>query len=125
MASGCPREPEFELFGRSPLTDNDPATTARVREAFTAFFGDKCMDMPQGAASEDFSEIPVALGAPYTYWGVGGTDPVVFEQAMESGRVEQDIPVNHSPHYAPVIQPTLDAATQAMVVAALAWLAAP
>lgn len=124
MASGCPREPEFEMFGRFPLTDNDPGATARVREAFTAFFGDRCMDMPQGAASEDFSEIPVALGAPYTYWGVGGTDPAAFRQAMESGRVEQDIPVNHSPHYAPVIQPTLDAATQAMVVAALAWLAA-
>jgi hippurate hydrolase len=121
-ASGCPREPEFDMFDRFPLTDNDPATTARVREAFIAFFGDRCWDMPQGAASEDFSEIPAALGVPYTYWGVGGTDPVAFERAMASGRVAQDIPVNHSPNYAPVVQPTLDAATQAMVVAALVWL---
>ncbi|MGE2713292.1 amidohydrolase [Mycolicibacterium litorale] len=123
QASGSPREPEFEMFGRFPLTDNDPATTDRVREAFTGFFGDRCLDMPQGAASEDFSEIPAALGAPYTYWGVGGTDPVAFRRAMESGRVAQDIPVNHSPDYAPVVQPTLDAATQALVIAALAWLA--
>lgn len=35
----------------------------------------------------------------------------------------QDIPVNHSPSFAPVIQPTCDTGTQALVVAALAWLA--
>ena len=41
----------------------------------------------------------------------------------EAGRVAQDIPVNHSASFAPVIQPTLDTGTQALVVAALAWLA--
>jgi hippurate hydrolase len=33
------------------------------------------------------------------------------------------IPVNHSSRFAPVIQPTLQTGTQALVVAALAWLA--
>lgn len=33
-----------------------------------------------------------------------------------------DIPVNHSPRFAPVIQPTLDTGTQALIVAALACL---
>jgi hippurate hydrolase len=37
--------------------------------------------------------------------------------------VATDIPVNHNPAFAPVIQPTLDVGTQALVVAALAWLA--
>jgi hypothetical protein len=37
--------------------------------------------------------------------------------------VAQDIPVNHSANFAPVIQPTLDTDTQALVVATLAWLA--
>jgi len=37
--------------------------------------------------------------------------------------VDQDIPVNHSPLFAPVIQPTLDTGTKALVAAALAWLA--
>lgn len=35
----------------------------------------------------------------------------------------QDIPGNHSTAFAPVIQPTLDTGTQALVVAALTWLA--
>ncbi|MGW3917390.1 hypothetical protein ACWEBX_38850, partial [Streptomyces sp. NPDC005070] len=33
-----------------------------------------------------------------------------------------DIPVNHSPTFAPVIQPTLDTGVSALAVAALAWL---
>jgi amidohydrolase len=40
-ASGCPKDPQFELFDRFPLTDNDPATTARVAAAFGEFFGDQ------------------------------------------------------------------------------------
>jgi len=37
--------------------------------------------------------------------------------------VDEDIPVNHSPLFAPVIQPTLDTGTKALVAAAPAWLA--
>ncbi|MDV3126858.1 amidohydrolase [Mycobacterium sp. 21AC1] len=122
-ASRSPRAPEFELFDRFPLTDNDSDTTSRVREAFKAFFGERSHEMPQGSASEDFSDIPVALGVPYTYWGIGGIDPATYQKAQDTGQVDQDIPVNHSPEFAPVIQPTLDTATQALVVAALAWLA--
>lgn len=122
-AAGSPRDPELEMFDRFPLTDNDVETTGRVRAAFEAFFGDRCRELPQGAGSEDFSEIPSALGVPYSYWGIGGIDPAAFRQALERGRVNEDIPVNHSPSFAPAVQPTLDTGTQALVVAALAWLA--
>jgi hippurate hydrolase len=125
QASGSPKEPEFELFDRFPPTRNDPATTARVRAAFDACFGDRVQDLPLQTASEDFSDIPDALSAPYTYWGIGGIDPETYDRAAAAGRVFQDIPVNHSPAFAPVIQPTLDTGTQAMVTAALAWLARP
>ncbi|PSR59097.1 MULTISPECIES: M20 family metallopeptidase [Nocardia] len=122
QASGSPRDPEFELFDRFPLTDNEPGATARVAEAFAAYFGDHATEMPMASASEDFSDIPNALGVPYTYWGVGGTDPEEFQAALQAGRVMQDIPVNHSPNFAPVIEPTLRTGTEALVVAALAWL---
>lgn len=121
-ASRSPREPEFELFDRFPLTDNDVEVTTRVESAFGAYFDDRWGRMPQGSASEDFSDIPAALGTPYTYWGIGGIDPAVYRAAADAGRVDQDIPVNHSPTFAPVIQPTLDTGTEALVVAALAWL---
>jgi amidohydrolase len=123
QASGSPREPEFELFDRFPLTDNDAGTTERVAAAFGDFFGDRAGEISQQSASEDFSDIPDALGVPYTYWCVGGVDPGTYQRAEQAGRVAQDIPVNHSAAFAPVVQPTLDTGTQALVVAALAWLA--
>jgi amidohydrolase len=123
QASGSPREPEFELFDRFPLTDNDADTTQRVAVAFTEFFGERAGVMGQQTASEDFSDLPTALGVPYTYWRVGCTDPELYRQAAETGRISQEIPVNHSAGFAPVLQPTLDTGTQALVVAALAWLA--
>jgi amidohydrolase len=125
QASGSPAEPEFELFDRYPLTENDPEVTVRVGAAFKAFFGDRAGALPLQSASEDFSDIPRALGAPYTYWGIGGVDADLYRTAQDAGRVAQDIPVNHSAGFAPVVQPTLDTGTQALVVAALAWLSRP
>jgi hippurate hydrolase len=123
QASDSPKDPEFELFDRFPLTDNDPEATDRVAGAFGAFFGERARPIGQGSASEDFSDIPTALGAPYTYWFVGGIDAETYAAAEAAGRVAQDIPVNHSARFAPVLQPTLDTGTEALVVAALAWLA--
>ncbi|SDC92053.1 hippurate hydrolase [Geodermatophilus telluris] len=122
QASGCPREPEFELYDRFPVTDNDPAVTNRVADAFAAHFGDRAGQLPRLSASEDFGDIPTGLGAPYTYWGFGGIDPDTWRAAEEAGRVERDVPVNHHAAFAPVLQPTLDTGTQALVAAALAWL---
>jgi len=121
-ASAAPAPPDFELFEHYPLTDNDPAVTAAVRAAFTNYFGDRAGLLPQQSASEDFSDLPGAFKIPYSYWGIGGIDPDVFRAAEAAGRVAQDIPVNHSARFAPVVQPTLDTGIEAMVVAALAAL---
>lgn len=121
-ASGSPKVPEFELYDQFPPTVNDQPTTETVTEAFADFFGDNAGELPLQSASEDFSDLPNALGVPYTYWAIGGVDPEKYAAAEKAGRIASDIPVNHSPKFAPVIQPTLDVATQAMVVAALAHL---
>lgn len=123
QAAGSPRDPDFETLDSFPLTDNDPDTTARVAAAFGAHFGDRAGPWPQQTASEDFSDIPRAAGIPYPYWAIGGTDPQAYRRAEEAGRVQQDIPANHSPHFLPVPQPTLRTGTEALTVAALAWLA--
>ena len=107
------------------MTDNDPAVTERVAAAFAGYFGDGARQLPLQTASEDFSDIPRALGIPYTYWGIGGTDPALYQQAEAAGRLSQDVPVNHSAHFAPVLQPTLDTGTAALTVPALAWLGQP
>jgi hippurate hydrolase len=38
--------------------------------------------------------------------------------------MEADIPSNHSPHFAPLIRPTLETGVRALAVAAREWFAA-
>ena len=110
-AARSPREPEFELHNHFPVTDNDPEIAERVREAFRAQFGpDRVEEMEPITASEDFSVIPDAFGAPYCYWGLGG-----FVEGREP------VP-NHSPLFAPDQQPTLRVGTEAAASAVLALL---
>ncbi len=123
-ASGSPRSPEFEYYDQYPLTENDPEVTEKIASAFRSHFGSQTVfDLGRVTASEDFSHIPDALETPYTYWGVGCIDAVKYERAFRAGRVDQEIPVNHSEFFAPVIEPTLSTGTQALVVAALTYLA--
>ncbi len=123
QAAGSPRDPDFRTLDSFPLTDNDADTTRRVAGAFGAHFGDRAVPLDQQTASEDFSDIPRAAGIPYTYWGIGGTDPQTYRTAERAGRVQDDIPSNHSPKFLPVLQPTLRTGTEALTAAALAWLA--
>jgi hypothetical protein len=105
------------------LTNNDVKVTEAVTSAFRNHFGaETVFDLGHQTASEDFSRIPDAFGTPYCYWGLGGTDPQKYQKAVDAGRVEQDIPVNHSEYFAPVIEPTLSNGTQAIAVAAMTYL---
>ncbi|MFD8252415.1 amidohydrolase [Streptomyces werraensis] len=121
-ASGAPEGPDFARISSFPPTVNDEEPTQRVADAFAAYFGEAATTVELQTASEDMSEIPRAFGAPFTYWAIGGIDPERYAEAARKGTVTQDIPVNHSPAFAPVIQPTLDTGVGAMTVAALAWL---
>ena len=124
-AAGSPQDPDFEYYDQFPLTSNDEAVTERVTRAFTRHFGVDAVGRatPQ-TASEDFSRIPDAFGVPYTFWLLGGVDPATYGAAVAKGTVAQDIPGNHSPFFAPEIDPTLSMGVQAQVVAALSYLTA-
>ncbi|MFD8204672.1 amidohydrolase [Streptomyces sp. NPDC059701] len=123
-ASGAPAEPTVEHLTSFPPTVNDAAATATVAGAFAARFGADARTLGLQTASEDMSEIPAAFGVPYTYWGIGGTAPELYADAERRGTVQRDVPHNHSPAFAPVLQPTLDTGVRALTTAALAWLAA-
>ncbi|QBR03087.1 M20 family metallopeptidase [Paraburkholderia pallida] len=120
-ASNAPRDPEFTTLSSFPLTENDDATTARLRTAFEAVFGERAYETQPAAASEDFSVFGREWGVPYAFWFVGGTDPEVFAQARAAKKINE-IPSNHSPRFAPVIDTTLRTGLEAMLCAAGAWL---
>lgn len=123
-ASGAPKQPSVEHLNAFPPTVNDPEIAGRLGEAFRAWFGEDAHTIELQTASEDFSAVPHAFGAPFAYWGIGGIDPDTYRAAEERGTVRQDVPVNHSAAFAPVIQPTLDTGIKALAVAALTWLGA-
>ncbi len=123
-AAGSPRPPDFEPYDQFPLTSNDTEVTARVTAAFIDHFGADVVGRaaPQ-TASEDFSRIPDAFGVPYSFWFLGGVDADSYRLAAEKGTIAQDISANHSPRFAPVIDPSLSMGVQAQVIAALSYLA--
>lgn len=123
-ASNAPHPPEFTTLSSYPMTDNDRDATARVAEAFHAQFGDNALESKPMAASEDFSVFGRTWGVPYVFWFVGGTDPQVHAKAKAEGALNT-LPSNHSPRFAPVLEPTLKVGLQAMLSAAAAWLCTP
>jgi len=123
-ASGAPQPPDFENLSRYPLTENDATAAARVADAFHAEFGDAAHEARRASASEDFSEFGRAWNVPYVFWFVGGTDPATYAKAVADGTV-RNIPSNHSPRFAPVLEPTFEVGARAMLAAASAWLCKP
>src|SRR3954454_2975540 len=123
-ASGAPRPPEIKPLDRYALTTNDPVASERILQAFRDHFSEKRVRVTNpSSASEDFGCYGSQWHVPSVFWFVGGTDPRVYAEAKEAGRIH-DIPTNHNPRFAPVLHPTLEAGVEAMVIAARAWLAA-
>ena len=122
-ASGAPRPPEITTLDRYPLNVNDPEATKRVADAFRQHFpGDRVRVTGPAPASEDFGSFGTEWHAPSVFWFIGGTDPDTYAKAKEAGRLNE-LPVNHSPLFAPVIHPTLETGVEALITAARAWLA--
>ena len=121
-ASGAPRLPEITPIDQYPLNFNDKQASDKVAAALRAYFpADQVQHTGPAPASEDFGCFATVWHAPSVYWFIGGTDSKVYARAMAEGRVNE-LPVNHSPNFAPVIDPTLATGVTAFVVAAHAWL---
>ena len=73
------------------------------------------------SASEDFGLFGAEWHVPSVFWFVGGIDPDLYAKARAANRLGE-IPTNHNPRFAPVIDPTLQTGVEAMVVAGRAWL---
>ncbi|KAJ5583465.1 Amidohydrolase [Penicillium sp. DV-2018c] len=121
QAAGAVQKPEIKHVSSTPSTINDGKTIDALRETFQPYFGDNLVDMEPPTASEDFSLLATAVGAPYVMWMFGGTDPGTWDDAVAKGTVDE-LPSNHSPFFAPVIQPTLHTAVDALALGALTFL---
>ena len=126
-ASGAEKMPKIEHPDHFPLLYNDPDGCARTIPALAGVVGgpQRVIDSGPVTGSEDVGELAKAAGAPCVYWILGGADPAAFAGAASPDamlKVMAGIPSNHSPGYAPVIEPTLSIGVGALVGAAKEWL---
>ena len=121
-ASGAPRPPEITTIDHYPLNVNNQDASKRVVDAFRRHFGaGGVRETGPAPASEDFGSFGSEWHVPSVFWFVDGTDPQTYAKAKEANRINE-LPVNHSPKFAPVLHPTLQTGVEALVVAARAWL---
>ena len=123
-ASDAPKPPDVELTSSFPAVSNDQAAVDRTRPALQGI-GTMVVDPGPVTGSEDVGLLAIAAGVPCVYWLLGGADPAVFEGAADFEEIAlrtAALPSNHSPLFAPVIEPTLTIGVNALVAAAHTWL---
>ncbi|MEG3630780.1 amidohydrolase [Streptomyces poriticola] len=115
------------IADRAELDVNVRTYEAAVRETVLAAVERIVLDPGPVTGSEDVGVLADAAGAPCVYWLLGGADPQVFDGAGDFAAVEhiaRGLPSNHSPRFAPVVEPTLTTGVTALVRAAHTWLPA-
>lgn len=123
-ASAASSPPLIENTSSFPVTYNDVSITKIVQAAFSDFFGTEFNpDMPFVNGSEDFAYLGTSINRPTSFWMIGGTDPKTFDEAEKEDKLDQ-VPVNHSAFFAPVMQPTIKVGVDALTLAALKFLKA-
>jgi amidohydrolase len=103
-AAGAPRPPLIEHYESTDLVYNDPALAQRLRGVLESALGkENVVSQEPITPSEDFAFF-VEQGIPGFYFSLGGADPEKFAQAKASGVM---LPSNHSPLFAPDVDPAL------------------
>lgn len=111
-AAGAPRAPQIDHYEGADLVYNDPALAMRMKGVLQAALGKVNVVMAEPiTASEDFSYF-VEQGIPGFYFSLGGADPEKFAEAKATGTT---LPSNHSPLFAPDVDPALHTGIEAEV----------
>ena len=103
-AAGVPRPPSIDHYEGTDLVYNDPALALRLKGVLeTALGKDNVVIEEPITASEDFSYF-TEQGIPGFYFSLGGADAEKLAQAKAAGST---LPSNHSPLFAPDVDPAL------------------
>ncbi|KAH6642822.1 hippurate hydrolase [Boeremia exigua] len=121
-AGNCPKPPDIEHTHSVPMVLNKGAAIQSVADGFASFFGQNYVrDFPAVTGSEDFSNLATAVNVPYCFWFFGGHERSLFDKHFKADTITE-LPINHSPYFAPAIHPTLQTGIDALVVAVLVHL---
>ncbi len=111
-AAGAPREPLIDRYQGDDSVYNEPALAQRLRVPLEAALGKESVVTAEPITpSEDFSYY-VKEGVPGFYFSLGGADLQKFAEAKTNGSL---LPSNHSPLFAPDVEPALRTGIKAEV----------
>jgi hippurate hydrolase len=114
--AGAPA-PEIQLTANGAAIVNDNELVRKTEAVFRDAFGPaNAQRMPAMTASEDFS-LYALQGVPSMFFFTGIYDPKTVADSQRPGGTP--IAFNHSPYYAPVPEPSIKTAAQAMSLAVL------
>jgi amidohydrolase len=124
LASGAEQDPSVATTYSFPVTTVDDTVMQQIASEFRGHFGDhQVIESNQPVAgSEDVGLFGSELGVPTAFWFWGGFGAERIAQAAEQ---RKPLPTNHSPEFAPAIEPTLSTGVEALTVAALSRLGRP
>jgi amidohydrolase len=112
LAGGTPQEPLIEHYEWTDSVYNDPGLAERLRAPLEAVFGkDNVIATEPITPSEDYAFF-VEQGVPSLYMSLGGADPQKYAESKKSGN---QLPSNHSPYFAPDVDPALHSGIKAEV----------
>ena len=112
QAAAAPRQPSIDRYEGTDLVYNDPALAERLKTTLQSALGKDNVVMEEPiTASEDFSYF-VEQGIPGFYFSLGGADPEKLAEAKAAGTM---LPSNHSPLFAPDVDPALRTGIKAEV----------
>lgn len=88
QTSGVTQKPTIKNIMHAPATINDLAPYEVLNQAFQAHFqANLCKGEPKGA-SEDFSTLATACGAPYLFWNFGCVGAEEWAEAESKSRTK-------------------------------------
>ena len=103
-AAAVQREPLIENLGSTNAVYNDPALAQKLKVTLEGALGkDNVENGEPLMASEDYSYF-IEQGIPSFYFMLGGADPQRYSEAKNAGT---QLPSNHSPLFAPDVDPAL------------------
>jgi len=103
-AAAVQRAPLIQNVGSTDAVYNDPALTQKLKITLEGALGKDNVETGEPLmASEDYSYF-IEQGIPSFYFALGGADPQKYSEAKNAGT---QLPSNHSPLFAPDVDPAL------------------
>jgi len=111
-AAGAPKAPLVEVSDGADAMYNDPRLSDQLAPVLRQTLGaGNVVTLPPVMTSEDYSEYELA-GVPSFYYQLGVANPQQFAEARAKG---ESLPSNHSPFFAPDMEPSLKTAIESEV----------